>query len=193
MTEEIEGVLSINLKGTEVKTEERKGWLARIFLGKEITVEQEPVTQMQYLEKIYKIFKSLGYENVLSMNVNGVEVYFDENNTEKDFELAMQSALSTESKEAYHVEISLDTTGDELENINVNMYGQHKLGEIPLVINVSLPKTSEEINTLLEDIKTKINVEFGIESGEIEVYDEEEDEDDEETDEEEGEEEDKEA
>ena len=184
-----EGILRINLQGTKVETEERKGWLARIFRGKEKTVEQEDVTQMQYLEKIYGVFKELGYENILSLEVNGKTVYADKENKENDFQDAIAKALEYESSEAYHIEINLDTTGDEGTNINVSMYGQHKEGELPLVVRAFYEdKKPSEIEELLEKIKDKINEKFGIESGEIECESEDESEEESEDSEEEGEE-----
>ena len=169
---EQEGVLRIDLKGTKIKTEARKNWLARIFLGKEIKMEQEAITQMQYLEGIYQVFKEMGYENILSLEMNDKTVYVDEENKDKDFEEAVRKAAEYESKEAYHIEFELDTTGDGESNIDVNMYGRHSEGDIPLVIRVWYDnKNSEDIKKLLEDIKTKINEKFGIESGEIEVDD----------------------
>jgi len=176
MSEETrEGILSIDLKGTTIKTEERKGWLARIFLGKNIEVAQEAVTQMQYLENIYNVFKELGMQNILSLDVNGKTVYMDEENTDNDFGAAVALALDEESKEAYHIEAELDTTGDEVTNIYINMYGQHKDGDIPLVIDCIMEKSFDDMTKLLEDIKAKINEKFGIESGEIDVDEDEED------------------
>ncbi len=184
-----EGILRINLQGTKVETEERRGWLARIFKGKEKTVEQEDVTQMQYLEKIYGVFKELGYENILSLEVNGKTVYADKENKENDFQEAVTKALEYESNEAYHIEINLDTTGDEGSNINVSMYGRHKEGELPLVVRAFYEdKKPSEIEELLEKIKDKINEKFGIESGEIECESEDESEEESEDSEEEGEE-----
>ena len=172
-----EGVLRIDLKDTEVITEERKGFFARIFLGKEVTFERENVTQYQYLEKIAEVFKELGYDNVLSVEVNGRTVYYDEENKENDLQEAIQAALEYEEKEAYHISIAFDTTKDEEENLVVDMYAQHKEGEIPLVVKAYFYETkSEEIKNILESIKSKINDKFGIESGEIEVDEDEVDE-----------------
>jgi len=164
-----EGILKINLKGTEIKTEERKGWLARIFKGKTIEVAQEAVTQMQYLEGIYNACTELGYKNVLSLDVNGVTVYIDEENKDDDFSEAVKLALEEVETEAYHIHIELDTTGDEEANIEIDMYGQHKDGEIPLNVSTIMENTYDDMVVLLEGIKTKINEKFGVESGEIEV------------------------
>ena len=178
-----EGTLSIDLKGTEIKTEERKGWLARLFKGKTIEVAQEAVTQIQYLEGIYNICKELGFNNVLSLDVNGKTVYMDEENKDNDFEEAVKLALTEDAKEAFNIEIELDTTGDEETSIYINMYGQHKDGDIPLIIDCIMEKSHEDMTKLLEDIKSKVNKKFGIESGEIEVDEDEEEDNDESNDE----------
>lgn len=178
-----EGVLRVNLKGTKVETEERKGWLARIFLGKEKTVEVEDVTQMQYLEKIYEVFKEMGYENMLSLEINDKTVYADKENKDNDFQDAVTKAMEYESDEAYHIEFNLDTNGDEETNLNVNMYGQHKEGELPLTVRAYYEdKKASEIRELLEKVRDKINEKFGIESGEIEVEETESEDNEEESD-----------
>ena len=168
------GTLEIDLQGTKIETEEKKGWLTRIFSGKEKTTEVEDVTQLQYLEKIYAVFKELGYENVLSLSVNERIVYEDEENTDKDFETALKAAIECEIKKAYHIEISLDTTSDGEENIFINMFGKHEEGEIPLIIEVEEPKKLSEVKEMLENMKNKINEKFGIESGTIYVDEEDE-------------------
>lgn len=167
-----EGTLEINLTGTQVKLQEAKSWLGKLF--QKITgvpkVEQEVVTQLQYLEKIYNVFKDLGYKNVLSLEMNGKEVYADDAYTSDDLDNAMQLALKETPEEVYHSELILqEIDGSEEDTINVNMYSQHEEGEMPLVISVSLGKTPEEVETFLEKLKTKINEKFQIEAGEVSV------------------------
>ena len=167
-----EGTLEINLIGTQVKLQEAKSWLGKLF--QKITgvpkVEQEVVSQLQYLERIYSVFKDLGYKNVLSLEVNGKEIYYDDAYTSDDLDNAMQLALKETPEEVYHSELILqEIDGNEEDNINVNMYSQHREGEMPLVISVSLGKTPEEVETFLNKLKVKINEKFEIESGDVYV------------------------
>ena len=161
----VEGILKIDLKGTKV--EEPKSFLDRFkqfFTGQ---AEQEVVTQMQYLQDIYDIFLSEGIKNVSALELNGKEVYSDEENTPDDFGKAVGLALKEEAKEAFHVRIELKDEGEG--EVTVNMYSRHAMGDAPLVIEIDTDKNSEDTKTLLENIKTKINDKFGIESGDIDI------------------------
>ena len=165
-----EGTLEINLQGTQVKTQEAKTWLGRFFQkisGGAPKVEEEVVTQLQYLEKIYGVFKELGYKNIVSLEVNGKEVYYDESYTKEDMDTAMQLALKEAPEEVYHIEFQLqEIDGKENDTLGVNMYSQHEEGDMPLVVSADLNKTPEEMTTFLENLKTKINEKFQIEAGE---------------------------
>lgn len=168
-----EGILEINLQGTQVKVEEAKTWLGRFFQklgGGAPKIEQEVVTQIQYLQKIYEVFKELGFKNIMSLEVNGKNVYYDEAYTRDDLDKAMELALKEAPEEVYHVEFQLqEVDGNEDDTINVDMYSKHKEGELPLVVNVDLSKKPEEVETFLEKVKTKINEKFQIEAGEVSV------------------------
>ena len=172
-----EGTLGINLAGTQVRVEEAKTWLGRFFqklTGGAPKVEQEVVTQLQYLQKIYEVFKDSGFKNMLSLEVNGKEVYYDEAYTRDDLNKAMELALKEAPEEIYHVETVLqEIDGEEDDTINVNMYSQHEEGKMPLVVSVDLNKKSEEVEAFLEKLKTKINEKFQIDEGDISVDEEE--------------------
>lgn len=168
-----EATIKVTLKGTTKVLEPHSNWLMRIF-GKKIEVAKEVVTQTQYLEKIYNVFKNLGYENLLDLEVNGEIVYEDEEYDEKDFEKAVKLALNAEAKEVYHIEFNLDTTGDNEANIDVNMYSKHGAEERPMVINIyEEDKNKEEITKLVDDIKSKISAQFEVESFEVDIAEEE--------------------
>lgn len=176
-----EGTLEINLVGTQVRVEEAKTWLGRFFQklsGGAPKIEQEVVTQLQYIQKMYEVFKELGFKNIVSLEVNGKEVYYDEAYTRDDLDKAMELALKEAPEEVYHTEFQLqEIDGNEDDTISVNMYSQHEEGELPLVVSVDLNKKPEEVETFLEKLKTKINEKFQIEAGEVSVdeysYDEE--------------------
>ena len=167
-----EGVLEINLQGTTVKALEAKSWLGRMFqkLVGVKTVEQEVATQLQYLEKVYEVFRDLVYENLLSFDLNGKNVYYDEAYTDKDFQTAIQLAVKEEQEEAYHVEFTVHgIDGNEENEVEVNMYAQHEEGDMPLVVTARLNQPSAQVEVFLTNVKDKINEKFGIESGDISV------------------------
>ena|SRR3990167_9015659 len=167
-----EGVLEINLQGTTIKTLEAKSWLGRMFqkLVGVRSVEQEVATQLQYLEKVYEVFRDLGYENLLSLDMNGKNMYYDEAYTDKDLQTAIQLAVKEEQQEAYHVEFILHgIDGNEENEVEVNMYAQHEEGDMPLVVTARLNQPSAQVEVFLTKVKDKINEKFGIESGEISV------------------------
>lgn len=175
------GNLSIDLKDTKIEVEKPKNWLMKLFRGEKI-LQTESVTQLQYLEQIANVLRELGYKNVLSLGINGGVVYGDESYTKDDLDNAIQLALKQETKKIFHIELEMQEIDGE-GTMDVNFYSQHAEGEMPLIINVDIPKTPEETRTLLEKIKVKINEKFLVESGEIEVDEDsfEEDETDEES------------
>ena len=166
------GELSIDLIGTEIKVDEPKTWLqkiARVFSG-EKKISKEVVTQMQYLQKLQEICKELGYKNVLSLDVNGINVYFDEEYNPDDLDKAMELALKEEQSDMYHVELILQGIEENDDNqMEINMYSSHGEDELPIVVTVDIEKTIEETRALLEKFKEKVNTKFGIEEGEISV------------------------
>ena len=169
------GELSIDLKDTEIKIDEPKTWLqkiARKFTG-EKRVAKEVVTQLQYLQKIYEICRDFGYKNVMSLDVNGNNVYSDDAYTADDLDRAMELALKETPQDIYHSQVVLQgIDGNEENQIQINMYSQHGEEELPLTVQVDVEKSVEDTTALLEKFKEKINEKFGIESGEVYVDEE---------------------
>ena len=178
----INGTLNIDLKGTEIVVDEPNGWFTKLLtklVGK-TEYEQESVTQLQYLEKIYGIFSELGWKNIVSLDLNGETVYDDAEYKEDDFKEAINIAYGKIEEKDFKVMIHLENTDDEKEeSITVDFDSKHDVGEFPLNVEAELDKTSLEVETFLTDVKAKINEAFGIESGELNVDDDEESDDDE--------------
>lgn len=171
------GSINVNLKGTKLEEEKAEGWFKKIFVGDK-EWEEEIVTQTEYLKKIYDVFSELGYKNVLYVDVNGTTVYEDSENTDNDFEVAIQKALEQEIEPSeYNVAISLDTTGDEEENILVTMQSSHDVGEYPLTVEVT---ANEDPKELLDKIGAKLDEHFETEEVEIEGSEDSDEEDEEE-------------
>lgn len=123
---------------------------------------------------MYEVFKAVGYENAVSLEVNGSEVYYDEEYTENDLRTAIDLALKENPENIYHVQLVLQKVeGDNEEQIDVNMYSQTEKEEKPLVVNVDLNKDVAGTTTFLETLKQVIDEKFGVESGEITVDEEE--------------------
>jgi len=176
----MEGTLKIDLKGTEVVVEEPKNWFQKIFVGKK-EYEKEAATQFQYLEKIYKIFSDLGWKNIVSLEVNSETVYEDEEYKEDDFREAVEKAYEKVEEKDFDVVIKLENTeGGKEDTLSVDFASKHDVGEYPLEVEVSLEKSSEEVNTFLTGVKEKVNEVFGVESGDIEVGDDDEEDEEEE-------------
>lgn len=179
----IEGTLEINLKGTELVVEEPKGWLSKIgsmLFGKK-EYEKEIVTQMQYLEKVYSIFTSLGWNNIVSLNLGDEVVYEDKEHKEDDFKEAVNLAYQKIEKKDFEVSIVLENSAGE--SVDIEFSSKHDIGDYPLTISVELDKSEDEVTASLNEMKEKINGIFGIESGEITVEESNEDSEDEEDDE----------
>lgn len=180
----MEGNLRVDLKGTEIIEKEPKGMLQKIIakiVGKK-KLEREVVTQLQCLEGMYNVFKELGQENLVRLEVNGTTVYEDGEHKPTDLYDAIQLALKANQEEVYHVEMVLEpVNGGEDDYIEVNMYQEHEEGERPLTVNAYIEDmNSEEMETFLEQVKEKITSKFGVEDIEIDVEEDEEDEESEE-------------
>lgn len=180
----MEGNMRVNLAGTQLIEKQPKGMLQTIIakiVGKK-KLEREVVTQLQCLEGMYNVFKELGQENLVRLEVNGTTVYEDEEHKSTDLYDAVQLALKANQEEAYHIEMVLEPKdGGEDDYIEVNMYQEHEQNERPLTVNVYIEDmNSEEMETFLEKVKEKIASKFGVEDIEIDVEEDEEDEESEE-------------
>ena len=186
-----EGTLKVDLRNTKTETEKSDSWIKRIF-GIQKEIEQEVVDQAQALEKLYKVFTDIGYNNVSSLEINGREVYSDPEFTAEDFEKALKLALEEESKKVYHIEIVLNTPQeDDGDYVNINMYSRHEPGEYPLNIFASIEKKDcDELKEFLESVRTKIEEQFEVESVAIDIDEDSDTTGEEEVDSEEGEDED---
>ncbi|KKN69367.1 hypothetical protein LCGC14_0442270 [marine sediment metagenome] len=164
-TETFYGSLDVNLKNTKDVEEKVKGWFKKLFVGDK-KWEEEVVDQTNYLKNIYDAFSSLGYNNVLYMDLNGETIYEDNENDENDFDKAIKLALEKDVSQNYNVAISLDTTGDEEENILITMKSKHDSGAYPLTVEVIDVKEPAE---MLDKIKGALEYRFEIESTEVEA------------------------
>ena len=181
----MEGNMKVNLAGTQLIEKQPKGMLQTIIakiVGKK-KLEREVITQLQCLEGIYGVFKDLGQENLVRLEVNGTTVYEDEEHKATDLYDAVQLALKANQEEAYHIEMVLEPKdGGEDDYIEVNMYQEHDEGKRPLTIDVYREDmNSEEMTSFLKKVEEKITLKFGVEDIDIDV---EEDEDEEESEEE---------
>ena len=180
----MEGNMKVNLAGTQLIEKQPKGMLQTIIakiIGKK-KLEKEVVTQLQCLEGMYNVFKELGQENLVRLEVNGTTVYEDEEHKPTDLYDAVQLALKANQEEAYHIEMVLEPKdGGEDDYIEVNMYQEHKEGERPLTIDVYIEDmSSEEMTSFLKQVEEKITLKFGVEDIDIDVEEDEEDEESEE-------------
>lgn len=180
------GTLDIDLKGTETEVEEPKTWLAKIkssLFGKKEN-EQEVVTQLQYLEKTYKVFSEMGYKNLVRLELNDEIVYDDTEHKADDFENAIKLAYGKIQRKDFNVSMTLeDLKTDNTDTIDVEFSAKHGKGEYPLSIEVDLARNAVDTEKFLNEVKDKLNEAFGVESGDIEV-DEDDDEEDEDSEEE---------
>ena len=186
----MEGTMGVNLKGTKIEIEEATTWMEKIkefFSGKE-EYEKEDVELMQYIEQIGKVLEGVGMNNVVSLSINDDTVYEDDEHKENDLSEAIGKAMEhlPEEKENYTVVIELESDSEDNEDcIVVSMEQKHEVGDLPLTFEVEMDKTSEEVKEFLDNIKTKLEEIFDIESTETEVEVDLEDEDsDEDSDEE---------
>ena len=166
-TDTFYGAINVNLKNTKDVEEKVKGWFKRLFVGDK-QWEEEVVDQTNYLKNIYDAFSSIGYNNVLYMDLNGETIYEDNENEDNDFDKAIQLALEKDVSENYSVAISLDTTGDEEENILITMKSKHDTGAYPLTVEVIDVKEPAEMLTKIKDA-----LEYRFEVEDVEVNNEE--------------------
>ena len=162
-TETFYGAISVNLKNTKDVEEKVEGWFKRLFTSDK-QWEEEVVDQTNYLKNIYDAFSSLGYNNVLYMDLNGETIYEDNENEDNDFDKAIQLALEKDVSANYNVAISLDTTGDEEENILITMKSKHDTGAYPLTVEVIDVKEPAE---MLSKIKGALEYRFEVEDVEV--------------------------
>ena len=154
------GNIKVNLKGTKTELKEAKNWFTKLFVGDK-TWEGETLTQVQYMKKIYDVFNELGYKNALYLDVNEETVYEDDENKDDDLETAFKAAFGKEAEGGCCMALSLDTTGDEEENVLITMDSKHDEGEFPLTIEV---KSDDDPKEQLAKIGAKIDEHFECEA-----------------------------
>lgn len=158
------GNIRVGLKDVKTQVKEAKGFWNKFLIGDE-EWQEEAITHIDYLQRIYKVFENLGYTNILFLDMNSETVYKDKKRTPNDFEKAIKLALKKEIKERYRIAMGLDINGDGKTNVIITMVSKHDVGVYPLIIEVFfknkpqhiLRKIASEIDKQFRVTKIKIN------------------------------------
>jgi hypothetical protein len=166
------GVLRVSLKGSKIEVEEPQNFIEKFkafFLGKGEVVKED-ITQYQYLQQICEVFQCVGMQNILALELNGKELYYDEENTPDDLKKAISIALESPEEEGFHARIEMcPSDKDDDSSIVVNMYSAHDVGEFPLVVDADFGVSVMESKEFLTKVDAKLREKFLVSESEFDL------------------------
>lgn len=166
------GILTVDPKElTKIQIEKPKGVFKQILynitggkVGEE--KEVETFTAIAIVQQIYNCFTSLGVDNIIRLNHDDIEIYYDDKGEKNDFQFAVDkySIEIDESMSAYFntLWIVLEYEDNDFKYlIEFSINRNHCISKYPIEIIISglLKETAEGVKSKA-DLKNKMNATF---------------------------------